>query len=97
MREKLPQVKFVLMDPFVCPDVQGRSEFVPEIQQRQAVVARLAKEFDAVHLPLQEIFNDAFKRAPQAHWSADGVHPTMAGHQLITDAWIKAAAPLLGI
>ena len=97
MREKLPQVKFVLMDPFVCPDVQGRSEFFPEIRQRQAVVARLAKEFGAVHLPLQDIFNDAFQRAPQAHWSADGVHPTMAGHQLITDAWLKAAAPLLGI
>ena len=50
-----------------------------------------AGEFAAVHIPLQNIFDRAFQRAPQAHWAEDGVHPTLAGHQMITDAWIRAA------
>lgn len=93
-REALPQVKFILMDPFVCPDVNERSLFVPELIERRKVVAELAKEFGAVHIPLQDLFDQAFKRAPQSHWAADGVHPTPAGHQLITDAWIQAAKDL---
>ena len=93
-RDALPAVRFVLLDPFVCPHVSGRDAFVPELIERRKVVAELAKEFNAVHIPLQDIFNEAFKRAPEAHWSADGVHPTPAGHQLITDAWLKATPQL---
>ena len=93
-REALPQVRFILMDPFVCPDVNGRNVFVPELIGRRKVIAELAKEFNAVHIPLQDIFDQAFTRAPQAHWAADGVHPTSAGHQMITDAWIQAAEKL---
>lgn len=95
--EQLPNVKFILMDPFLCPDVADRASFLPDVAARADVVARLAKEFNAVHIKTQELFNDAFKRAPQEFWAADGVHPTPAGHQLITDAWVKAATPILGL
>ena len=93
-REALPQIKFILMDPFVCPDVNDRNVFVPELIERRKVIAELAEEFNAIHIPLQDLFDQAFTRAPQAHWAADGVHPTPAGHQLITDAWIQAAKNL---
>lgn len=93
-REELPTVRFVLLDPFVCPNLPGRAEFVDDLVERRKVVSALANEFGAVHIPLQEIFNAAFQRAPEAYWAADGVHPTPAGHQLITDAWLEAAAPL---
>ena len=65
-RDALPAVRFVLLDPFVCPHVSGRDAFVPELIERRKVVAELAKEFNAVHIPLQDIFNEAFKRAPEA-------------------------------
>lgn len=94
-KEVLPNVKFVLMDPFVCPGLPDRAMFVPDVTARQEVVARLVDEFDCAHLRTQEVFNQAFTRAPEAFWSADGVHPTPAGHQLIADAWLKVAAPLL--
>ena len=55
-------------------------------------MAELAADFNAVHIKLQEVFDAASKRAPQAHWSADGVHPTPAGQQLIAEAWIAATA-----
>jgi len=90
----LPNVTFVLMDPFVCPGLPDRAPFVDDVAARDKVVADLAKKYGCIHVPLQEVFNDAFKRAPQEYWAADGVHPTPAGHQLITDAWLKATAHL---
>ena len=36
------------------------------------------------------LFNS--RRAPQKYWLVDGVHPRPAGHQLIANAWAKAAA-----
>ncbi len=95
-KDVLPDVKFILMDPFVAPAVPGmeKPEFVPEVTERIAVVEKLAEEFNAIHIPLQDIFNDAFKLAPQEYWTADGVHPSPAGHQLIADNWLKAAKDL---
>ncbi len=89
-RECLPHIKFILMDPFVCPGLPDRAQFVEELTERRKVVAELAREFNAIHIPLQKLFDEAFTRAPEAYWAADGVHPTPAGHQLITDAWLKA-------
>jgi phospholipase/lecithinase/hemolysin len=50
----------------------------------------LSKEFQAVFIPCQKILNNACAIMPQEYWLADGVHPTLAGHQLLADAWIKA-------
>ena len=93
-KSTLPNVKFVLLEPFVAPGLVGKPEFVAEVAERAKVVKGLADEFGAIFLPLQGIFNDAFKRAPENHWTPDGVHPTPAGHQLITDAWLKATADM---
>ena len=42
------------------------------------VVARLAKEFEAVHIPMQDIFDEALSVAPAVHWIWDGIHPLPA-------------------
>ena len=34
----------------------------------------------------QAIFDEAIKKADPAYWAADGVHPTPAGHTLISEA-----------
>ena len=54
-------------------------------------VRELAREFSATYIPLDGIFAAASMRAPCAVWSADGVHPTQAGHALIARAWLDAA------
>ena len=55
----------------------------------------LAEEFGAVFLPCQTILNEKLKLAEPKHWRWDGVHPTPAGHQVLTDAWLAAAKDLL--
>ncbi|MBN8219113.1 MAG: SGNH/GDSL hydrolase family protein [Spirochaetes bacterium] len=90
VRAALPKARFVLCEPFVlsCGVVTGA--WVAEMNERRAVVAGLAKEFDAVWVPFQTLFDDSLRQAPPAYWAADGVHPTLAGHQRMADQWLAA-------
>lgn len=86
----LPKIKLVLLEPYVLPFGAVGEQWPAEIDERRKVVKDLAKEFKAVFIPTQTLLNEACKRAPQEHWLKDGVHPAMAGHQLIADAWLAA-------
>ena len=89
--EVLPDVKLVLMEPFVLPFGAVEDSWLPEMDARRAVVRKIAEDYKTVFVPLQSVFNDALKRAPQEYWLKDGVHPTAAGHRLIQKAWLEAA------
>ena len=60
------------------------------MDQRRAVTRKLAEEFDAVFVPFQSVFDHAVELAAPEYWASDGVHPTAAGHMLMTQAWLKA-------
>ena len=92
---ELPNVKLVLLEPFVFPFGAVTPDWVDEIAQRGDVVRRIADDYQAVFIPVQSILNDALQKAPREHWLADGIHPMPAGHQLIADAWLKATASIL--
>lgn len=88
----LPGVKFVLCEPFVLRCGVVGDDWVEEIDERREVVEKLAKEFDAVLVPFQSVFDEAVKSAPPEYWAADGVHPTPAGHQLMAKCWLEKTA-----
>lgn len=92
VREALPNVKFVLCEPFVLRCGVVRDDWVGEIDGRRAVVAKLAKEFGAVLVPFQSMFDEAINQAPPEHWAADGVHPSAAGHLLMAKCWLEKTA-----
>ncbi len=95
-KQALPKVKLVILEPFVLPCGAVSEEWLEEIDQRRAFTRKLADEFNAdAFIPLQQLFNDACKQAPQEYWLRDGVHPSLAGHQLIANAWYDAVKPLL--
>jgi lysophospholipase L1-like esterase len=89
-REVLPETKLVLCEPFVLLHGAVASEWLPEIKQRRKIVRQLASEFEAIFVPLQDAFDKAAQNTGPEYWLKDGVHPTPAGHQLITDQWLKA-------
>lgn len=94
----LPDVKLVLLEPFILPlgMVNKNPEaWTAEVQKRQVVVRTLALKFNAIYVPLQDIFNKALQKAPADYWIWDGVHPMPAGHELIAREWLKAAKKLL--
>lgn len=94
-REHNPNVKFILMAPFVFDFGYANSDWVPIVKERGKIVEKVAKDYDAAFIPLQDIFDEALKKAPKEYWIVDGVHPTNAGHQLIVNAWLKAAKDIL--
>ena len=59
-------------------------------------VTKTADEYGAVFVPFQSVLSAAAEKAGDpAKILGDGVHPTPRGHQLMADAWLKAAAGVL--
>ncbi len=65
-------------------------KWYPEFYDYQKAAMEIAKQFRATFIPFQNVFDEAQKRAPGSYWTGDGVHPTLAGAQLMAKAWMKA-------
>lgn len=87
-REELPEVKFVLCEPFYLRCGTVSSEWYGDVDARREIVAKLAEEFDARFVPFQKMFDDACNEAPPESWAQDGVHPTLAGHHRMAQLWL---------
>jgi len=83
--------RVVLLEPFVLHVPPDRAKWRVDLNPRIDVVRKLALEFGTELIPLDGLFAQAATQAPPAFWAEDGVHPTMAGHQLIAKAWLKNA------
>lgn len=91
-RSALPDLLLVLCEPFILPvgNVKDNwDRYHADIVKRQAVVRKLVQEFDAVFVPFQEVFDKACQKAPASYWIWDGVHPTVAGHELMAKEWMR--------
>ena len=100
VKENLPDTKLVLMEPFVCDSEKLHNEYMVWrkcVTGYAQVVRRLAEDYNAIFVPLQEEFDKMCECYNAEYWSWDGVHPTENGHGLIADKWIKATQKLLGI
>lgn len=92
-KDKHPQVKLIIGEPFILPVGKIKanwSKWHEQISGRQEDAKNLAKEFDATFIPFQSHFNDCLKQAPAEYWIWDGVHPMPAGHELMARKWIEA-------
>ena len=86
------------MEPFRYRNQQDDETWAKQkelITAYQQIVRKIAAERSAVFVPLVEVFEEAFQKAPREYWIWDGTHPTYSGHQLLSRAWLKAAEPLL--
>lgn len=92
-RKALPDVRIVVCEPFVLRCGAVNDKWFPEFEHRRAAAARVAKKAKTTWVPFQEMFDKATKRAAPEHWAADGVHPTMAGHDLMAKTWLDVVKP----
>ncbi|MBT2292640.1 SGNH/GDSL hydrolase family protein [Paenibacillus albidus] len=86
--------KLVLVEPFVLPVPDDRKGWRQDLDPKIHIVRELAREYGAVLVPLDGLFAAASAKADPAYWAPDGVHPSTAGHALITEAWLKAVGVL---
>jgi len=91
-RRALPDVRLVVLEPFVLRTGAVGDAWFPEFDQRRAAAARVASGAGATFVPLQAMFDQLTARAPAAYWTADGVHPTVAGHGAIAQQWMQSVA-----
>lgn len=86
----LPDVKLIVCEPFAVKGVRAVDDtWYPEFDDYRAAAKEIALQFDAVFIPYQSVFDEAQKHAPGSYWTFDGVHPSLAGAQLMAEAWLK--------
>ena len=90
IRQSLPaQTRILLIEPFVLPVPPDRAAWREDLDPKIAVVRRLAREFGTLYIPLDGLYAAASAQREPAFWADDGVHPSLAGHALIAQAWLR--------
>ena len=87
----LPNVKFMLLEPFVLKGVCTTEKFdkFQVVKDYARVVNKLAKKYALEFIPLQDKFDEMAKIHGEETYLFDGVHPTVAGSTLIANEWMK--------
>lgn len=89
---RLPNVKLMICEPFVLEGSATSGENYQrflEVREYAKVAKKLAEEYHARFVPLQEKFDEAAAKYGGERYLFDGVHPTAAGAKLIATEWIK--------
>lgn len=87
-------LRLVLLDPFVlrCGRLKADApwkEWRGECDKMRQIVANLARDYRAVHVKTQDVFDQAAEKVSPEHWIWDGVHPLPQGHELIAREWLR--------
>ena len=89
--EALPDVKLIIGEPFAVNHVKAvTDDWFPAFDEYRAAAREIADAYGAVFIPYQQVFDEAAKRAAPSYWTGDGVHTTLAGSQLMAEAWLQA-------
>ncbi|MEV1331641.1 SGNH/GDSL hydrolase family protein [Micromonospora costi] len=86
--------RLILGDPYLIEPDRAEPQRA-DTDRYAAVVAALAADFGAVHVPTQAAVDRALAVSPPDRWADDRVHPNLPGHALLADAFLAAldAAP----
>lgn len=90
-KKRFPNIKLVICEPFMlrgCGTEEYYQHFT-KIKEYASAAKRIAEEYGAYFLPLQEVLEEATARAKPDTYLYDGIHPTAAGAKLIADEWLR--------
>ena len=86
--------KLILIDPFYLSTARGtqtsQGVVLRELVAYRNIVAKLAKEFDAIHIKLHDVFQAHLKKHPRGVFCSEPVHPNASGHMVIAHEVLKA-------
>lgn len=82
--------RVVLMEPYVLPFPKDRVDWRADLDPRIQIVRKMARDYQTELIPLDGLMNaEGIKNGFSYYTGEDGVHPTVAGHGLIAQSWIK--------
>ena len=84
-----PEITIVVMEPFFgISKLEDYNEYMQSHVCEFATSAKIiAEEYNAIFVPLQDMFDEYAKATDIFNLLWDGVHPTTGGHQLIARRW----------
>lgn len=89
-KQKLPDVKLIIGEPYAVKGLKAVDEkWYPAFDDYRKAAREISLSYDAVFIPYQSIYDKAQKHAPGVYWTGDGVHPTLAGANLMAHAWLE--------
>lgn len=92
-----PTTKLIIIAPYVLEgistcntddDPNRLEKFKKDVAEKSAIAKKISKKFNLPLIELQPAFDEACKKAPAEYWTADGVHPTACGHEIIKRLWL---------
>lgn len=87
---QLPKVQLIIGEPFVVQGVKYVDEtWFPDFGKYQKAARDIANEYDASFIPYQSIFDSVENKASGDYWTTDGIHTTLAGINLMAEAWLS--------
>jgi len=90
-KKALPGIKLVIGEPFAVKGIKAVDDkWYPTFDAYRRAARELAAKHGAAFVPYQTVFDKAQQVAPGVYWTYDGVHPTIAGSQLMAHAWLAA-------
>ncbi|MCP4314402.1 MAG: SGNH/GDSL hydrolase family protein [Bacteroidetes bacterium] len=90
-KEQYPDIKLVICQPFILTDTKAVDEsWVEAFRPYQEIAQKICQEYTATWVPFQEAFSEAAEIAHPTYWTNDGVHPSMAGAQLMARTWLES-------
>jgi lysophospholipase L1-like esterase len=94
-KQNLPEALVVVAEPFILPVgmvAKDPENWQNKVTTAQQIIRKLSKEFNAIFIPYQNVFDDASKRASADYWIWDGIHPTYSGHGLMASLWLDTVS-----
>lgn len=94
----LPGLRLILLEPYVLPGPSTQpqwDDFRREVDLRRAAVRDLAAHMErrtgrpVACIDTQSLLDAAAAQSSPAVYTADGVHPTPAGHWLLAQEWVR--------
>lgn len=86
-KAKLPDVRLIIGEPFAINNVKAVDDsWFPRFNGYQKAAREIADKFNAAFIPYQQIFDQASKTVSPSYWTPDGVHPSLAGSELMAEA-----------
>lgn len=90
-KKVLPNVKLMILEPSLLKygATEAKWDEFVKIKDYAKVVKKIAEDYNAVFVPLQERLEKLAEKNTPQYYLYDGVHPSVAGAKVIADAWIE--------
>ena len=79
----------LLCQPFILPVREEMNEWLEDLDEKSQAIKSLAKDLGATFVPFGEYLSTQANELGMTAIAEDGIHPTVLGHELMADFWLK--------